>query len=268
MILRELAASAGLAVGLARASCGIAATCGTAAAGASTTAANVALAASRTAQLVSSQDRMFMDQASQINLTEISLGRYLHTHSTTTLAKNLGGIYARDHTAAQASLGALALRLHVTLPAKPGVQLESMVARVEAQKGRGRDVRLRQGLRQWPPDSHRHIQERRSAGSNPAVKAYAARYLPTLQTHLRLAKHAGVMADSPLAALDLPLKVLVWADGGQTNVTYYSPGELAAGTTSTLALPPAWPGSTRSDAVVAPPSQRPSEEGVHPGDVG
>ncbi len=37
-----------------------------------------------------------------------------------------------------------------------------------------------------------------------------------------------VMADSPLAALDLPLKVLVWADGGQTNVTYYSPGELAA----------------------------------------
>jgi uncharacterized protein (DUF302 family) len=30
-----------------------------------------------------------------------------------------------------------------------------------------------------------------------------------------------VMAASPLAALDLPLKVLVWADGGQTNVTYY-----------------------------------------------
>ena len=36
------------------------------------------------------------------------------------------------------------------------------------------------------------------------------------------------MAASPLAALDLPLKVLAWADGGQTNVTYYSPGELAA----------------------------------------
>ena len=181
MILQELAASAGLAVGLATASCGIAATCGTAAAGASTTAANVGLAASRTAQLVSSQDRMFMDQASQINLTEISLGRYMHAHATTTLAKNLGGIYARDHTAAQASLGALALRLHVTLPAKPGVQLESMVARVEAQKGRDRDVRLRQGLRQWPPDSHRHIQERRERRQQPcgeslcrSLLAYAA----------------------------------------------------------------------------------------------
>jgi uncharacterized protein (DUF302 family) len=37
-----------------------------------------------------------------------------------------------------------------------------------------------------------------------------------------------VMAAAPLAALDLPLKVLVWADGDQTSVTYYSPAALAA----------------------------------------
>ncbi|HUL26639.1 MAG TPA: DUF302 domain-containing protein [Streptosporangiaceae bacterium] len=37
-----------------------------------------------------------------------------------------------------------------------------------------------------------------------------------------------VMAASPLAALDLPLKVLVWDDTGQTKVSYYAPAELAA----------------------------------------
>lgn len=37
----------------------------------------------------------------------------------------------------------------------------------------------------------------------------------------------AVMAASPLAALDLPLKVLVWADGDHTNVTYTTPAELA-----------------------------------------
>jgi uncharacterized protein (DUF302 family) len=37
-----------------------------------------------------------------------------------------------------------------------------------------------------------------------------------------------VMAASPLAALDLPLKVLVWADGGRTKVSYYAPAALAA----------------------------------------
>jgi uncharacterized protein (DUF302 family) len=31
----------------------------------------------------------------------------------------------------------------------------------------------------------------------------------------------------PLAALDLPLKILVWADGGQTRVSYLSPAALA-----------------------------------------
>jgi uncharacterized protein (DUF302 family) len=37
-----------------------------------------------------------------------------------------------------------------------------------------------------------------------------------------------VMVSVPLAALDLPLKLLVWADGEQTKVSYTSPSELAA----------------------------------------
>jgi len=38
-----------------------------------------------------------------------------------------------------------------------------------------------------------------------------------------------VMAAAPLAALDLPLKVLIWADdSGQTQVSYLAPAALAA----------------------------------------
>src|ERR671918_1354075 len=37
-----------------------------------------------------------------------------------------------------------------------------------------------------------------------------------------------VMAPAPLAALDLPLKVLVWDDGGETKLAYTAPTELAA----------------------------------------
>ena len=37
-----------------------------------------------------------------------------------------------------------------------------------------------------------------------------------------------VMAAAPLAALDLPLKVLVWADGDSTKVSYTAPSALAA----------------------------------------
>jgi uncharacterized protein (DUF302 family) len=37
----------------------------------------------------------------------------------------------------------------------------------------------------------------------------------------------AVMDAAPLAALDLPLKVLVWADGDQTKVSHLAPGALA-----------------------------------------
>ena len=40
---------------------------------------------------------------------------------------------------------------------------------------------------------------------------------------------AAVMLAAPLAALDIPLKVVVWADGnGAVSVSYNSPGFLAA----------------------------------------
>ena len=39
---------------------------------------------------------------------------------------------------------------------------------------------------------------------------------------------AGVMVAAPLAALDIPLKVLVWEDGdGAVSVSYNAPGFLA-----------------------------------------
>ncbi len=36
-----------------------------------------------------------------------------------------------------------------------------------------------------------------------------------------------VMEAAPLAALDLPLRILIWADGDRTSVTYYSPAAIA-----------------------------------------
>ncbi len=45
-----------------------------------------------------------------------------------------------------------------------------------------------------------------------------------------------VMMASPLAALDLPLRVVVWSDGNQTQVSYVDPAVLAARYALTPAL--------------------------------
>jgi uncharacterized protein (DUF302 family) len=62
-----------------------------------------------------------------------------------------------------------------------------------------------------------------------------------------------VMSAAPLAALDLPLKVLVWSDGQQTNVSYLAPATLAARhhLSPELAAPLAGIDSL-TDALVAP----------------
>ena len=61
-----------------------------------------------------------------------------------------------------------------------------------------------------------------------------------------------VMAASPLAALDLPLKVLIWADEGQTKVSYYAPAALAASHHLTADLAASLSGiNALTDALVA-----------------
>jgi len=190
MTLHKMAASAGLAIGLATAGWSVAATAGTASAGVSTRAGNASPAASRATSPVSSQDRMFMDQASQINLTEISLGRFTEARASITAERKLGARYARDHTTAQANLRALASSLHVTLPTTAGAKNSATVARIEAQKGRSMDDAFVSASVSGHKAAIAIFKKEESKGSNPAVKAYAARYLPMLQTHLRMAEQA------------------------------------------------------------------------------
>ncbi len=61
-----------------------------------------------------------------------------------------------------------------------------------------------------------------------------------------------VMQAAPLVALDLPLKVLVWDDGGQTRLTYTAPAALAARYEIPGELLPALAGiDALTDAVIA-----------------
>jgi len=62
-----------------------------------------------------------------------------------------------------------------------------------------------------------------------------------------------VMQAAPLSALDLPLKVLVWADGAQTKVSYVAPAALGTryGLTADLTAKLAGIGPL-TDTLVAP----------------
>ena len=62
-----------------------------------------------------------------------------------------------------------------------------------------------------------------------------------------------VMTAAPLSALDLPLKLLIWADGDQVKVSYVDPAALAARHSLAPALAANLAGiNALTDALVAP----------------
>ena len=62
-----------------------------------------------------------------------------------------------------------------------------------------------------------------------------------------------VMVASPLAALDLPLRIVIWSDDGVTKVSYVAPSELAARHHLDADLAERLAGiNTITDALVAP----------------
>lgn len=65
-----------------------------------------------------------------------------------------------------------------------------------------------------------------------------------------------VMAAAPMSALDLPLKVLVWDDSGQTKVCYNAPAALAKRHHLNAELVVGLAGiDALTDALIAPPMQ-------------
>jgi putative membrane protein len=64
------------------------------------------------------------------------------------------------------------------------------VTKVEALKGKDLDVAFANISVSGHEAAIDIFKKEESAGSNAAVKAYATKYLPMLQTHLRMAKHA------------------------------------------------------------------------------
>jgi uncharacterized protein (DUF302 family) len=62
-----------------------------------------------------------------------------------------------------------------------------------------------------------------------------------------------VLMASPLAALDLPLRALVWDDRGETKISYYEPAALIARHDVSPALAPYLSGvDSLTEAVIAP----------------
>jgi putative membrane protein len=81
------------------------------------------------------QDRTWLRAAHQNNLTEIQAGQVAQRKATSSVVRQHGALFIRDHTRLDANLRAVAGQLGVTLPSRPNAQQRAILASVAAKSG-------------------------------------------------------------------------------------------------------------------------------------
>jgi len=132
---------------------------------------------------VSSQDRKFIQAASQGNLAEVQTGKLALQKSHDAGVKQVAQHLINDHTKAQQQLATLARSLNVTVPSSPNSEQKAIYQKWSKLSGTAFDNSYLHGELQDHVKTINLFQKEIKAGSNSSVKAYAQQTLPALASH-------------------------------------------------------------------------------------
>lgn len=134
----------------------------------------------------------FLTHAAQDGEAEIELGKLAQEKAADAKVKDFGARMQKDHGNSNAELRAIAAKKGLTVPGGPGPHA-AMKAKLEKLQGAAFDQAY---MRAMVDDHTKAVKEFQMATNSPDadIKAFAAKTLPTLQEHLKLAQeiHKGV----------------------------------------------------------------------------
>jgi putative membrane protein len=137
--------------------------------------------------LASNQDS-FWNEAAQDGLAEINLGSLALQKSQNDEVKQLAQKVVDDHTAANNELTALAAGKNVKLPTDVNAKQKAVYDKLNALSGDQFDMEFVKTLVKDHESAVKLFQKQADSGKDAEVKAFAAKTLPTLQSHLEMAK--------------------------------------------------------------------------------
>jgi len=133
-------------------------------------------------------DRAFVLEAGPGGLAEVELGRLAAQKGQSADVKKFGQRMVTDHSKANAELKKLAASKGITLP--PQMDVEQMAEHDRLAKLSGADFD-REYMTLMVKDHDKDVaafMDEAKDGTDPDIKSFAAKTLPTLQEHQRLAK--------------------------------------------------------------------------------
>ena len=139
---------------------------------------------------LSEEDQQFLMGTAIGNMAEVALGKIASTHGASPACRAFGQRMVADHTANLAQLKALAASLGVVLPKEPSSEFTSLAGQLAKIKGKTFDELYLDAMIEDHTSDVAEFKEQSDKAGSARVRAYAAKTLRVLETHLRMAKDA------------------------------------------------------------------------------
>jgi putative membrane protein len=140
------------------------------------------------ANRMGSMDNGFVSKAAQGGMGEVELGKLAQQNASDEKVKAFGKRMVDDHTKAGEELSKIASKKGITLPSSLDSQTQATKDRLSKLNGAAFD---RAYMADMVKDHKKDVSDFRkesNSGSDPDVKAFAAKTLPTLEDHLKAAE--------------------------------------------------------------------------------
>jgi putative membrane protein len=148
----------------------------------------VAAARAQVNPTLSTSDATFMTTAARGGMAEVRLGQLAQSNGSSAAVKRFGERMVREHGEANQEMMALAQRKQITLPDSVGAEHQQVYDDLAKLRGRAFDRAYAQAMVRDHQHDLQAYQDEAQAGTDPDVTAFAARHVPVLQEHLRMAQ--------------------------------------------------------------------------------
>ena len=156
-------------------------------------------AAAQTGAAVPAPDRTFVEKAAAGGAAEVEGGKLAEQRATNDKVKQFGARMVQDHSKANDELKQIAAGKGLQLPSSPDAHHHQEMAKLQRLSGAEFDRAYMDHMVKDHKQDVAEFKKQADSGKDPQIKAFAAKTLPTLQEHLKLAEatHAEVRKAKP-----------------------------------------------------------------------
>jgi putative membrane protein len=131
---------------------------------------------------------MFARDAALGNMAEVRLGKLASTHASSDQVKQFAAKMVADHAKADEQLRAITAKKQIALPSDLDGVHHALAQKLEGLKGTAFDIAYMNAMVDDHMKTVASFTDEAQHGVDPDLKAFAAATLPTLETHLQMAK--------------------------------------------------------------------------------